>query len=133
MPGLQDIAEKLSGTFDTRVTVSLGKRKGRIVVEFGSVEDLQRIVAPDGSAETADSARPGTPSRYVTVTAVMIDFRRPATSRMKATVHPTYFSCPRHASERQIATRPKLAPNTPPSPILEGLPWAVAPYGGPRA
>jgi ParB family chromosome partitioning protein len=26
------------------VTVSLGKRKGKIVVEFGSVEDLQRIV-----------------------------------------------------------------------------------------
>jgi ParB family chromosome partitioning protein len=44
MPGLQDIAEKLSGTFDTKVTVSLGKRKGKIVVEFGSVEDLQRIV-----------------------------------------------------------------------------------------
>ena len=30
--------------FDTRVTVSLGKRKGKIVVEFGSVDDLQRIV-----------------------------------------------------------------------------------------
>jgi len=45
MPGLQDVAERLSGTFDTRVTVSLGKRKGKIVVEFGSVEDLQRIVA----------------------------------------------------------------------------------------
>jgi ParB family chromosome partitioning protein len=44
MPGLQDVAERLSGAFDTRVTVSLGKRKGRIVVEFGSVEDLQRIV-----------------------------------------------------------------------------------------
>ena len=44
MPGLQDIAERLSGTFDTRVTVSLGKRKGKIVVEFGSVDDLQRIV-----------------------------------------------------------------------------------------
>src|ERR1700758_448583 len=44
MPGLQDIAEKLSGAFDTRVTVSLGKRKGKIVVEFGSIEDLQRIV-----------------------------------------------------------------------------------------
>lgn len=44
MPGLQDVAERLSGTFDTRVTVSLGKRKGRIVVEFGSVDDLQRIV-----------------------------------------------------------------------------------------
>ncbi|SIE15212.1 chromosome partitioning protein ParB [Mycobacteroides abscessus subsp. abscessus] len=44
MPGLQDVAERLSGTFDTRVTVSLGKRKGKIVVEFGSVDDLQRIV-----------------------------------------------------------------------------------------
>lgn len=44
MPGLQDVAERLSGTFDTKVTVSLGKRKGRIVVEFGSVDDLQRIV-----------------------------------------------------------------------------------------
>jgi ParB family chromosome partitioning protein len=44
MPGLQDVAEQLSGAFDTRVTVSLGKRKGKIVVEFGSVEDLQRIV-----------------------------------------------------------------------------------------
>lgn len=45
MPGLQDVAERLSGAFDTRVTVSLGKRKGKIVVEFGSVDDLQRLVA----------------------------------------------------------------------------------------
>ena len=44
MPGLQDVAEKLSTAFDTRVTVSVGKRKGKIVVEFGSVDDLQRIV-----------------------------------------------------------------------------------------
>jgi ParB family chromosome partitioning protein len=45
MPGLQDVAERLSAAFDTRVTVALGKRKGKIVVEFGSVDDLQRIVA----------------------------------------------------------------------------------------
>jgi len=45
MPGLQDVAERLSESFDTRVTVSLGKRKGKIVVEFGSVDDLQRIVS----------------------------------------------------------------------------------------
>jgi ParB family transcriptional regulator, chromosome partitioning protein len=45
MPGLQEVAERLSSTFDTRVSVTLGKRKGKIVVEFGSVEDLQRIVA----------------------------------------------------------------------------------------
>ncbi|HET9876817.1 MAG TPA: ParB/RepB/Spo0J family partition protein [Mycobacterium sp.] len=44
MPGLQDVAERLSTAFDTRVTVSVGKRKGKIVVEFGSVDDLQRIV-----------------------------------------------------------------------------------------
>ncbi|HEV2778503.1 MAG TPA: ParB/RepB/Spo0J family partition protein [Actinophytocola sp.] len=43
-PGLQDVAERLSDTFDTRVKVELGRRKGRIVVEFGSVEDLERIV-----------------------------------------------------------------------------------------
>ncbi|MFG1790746.1 ParB/RepB/Spo0J family partition protein [Nocardia sp. NPDC049149] len=44
MPGLQDVADRLSGSFDTRVIVSMGKRKGRIVVEFGSVDDLERIV-----------------------------------------------------------------------------------------
>jgi ParB family chromosome partitioning protein len=42
-PGLQELAERLSDTYDTRVKVELGQRKGRIVVEFGSVEDLERI------------------------------------------------------------------------------------------
>lgn len=44
-PGLQELAESLSDTFETRVKVELGRRKGRIVVEFGSIEDLERIVA----------------------------------------------------------------------------------------
>ena len=43
-PALNDLADRLSDAFDTRVKVELGKRKGKIVVEFGSVEDLQRIV-----------------------------------------------------------------------------------------
>jgi len=43
-PGLQDVADRLSHAFDTRVKVELGKRKGKIVVEFGSVDDLERIV-----------------------------------------------------------------------------------------
>lgn len=51
MPGLQDVAERLSTAFDTRVTVSLGKRKGKIVVEFGSVDDLQRIVELMGTQD----------------------------------------------------------------------------------
>ncbi len=44
MPGLQEVAERLSDSFDTRVTVSLGKKKGKIVVEFGTVDDLERII-----------------------------------------------------------------------------------------
>jgi ParB family chromosome partitioning protein len=52
MPGLQDVAEQLSSAFDTRVTVSLGKRKGKIVVEFGSVDDLQRIVELMNASKT---------------------------------------------------------------------------------
>ncbi|MFI9507523.1 ParB/RepB/Spo0J family partition protein [Nocardia sp. NPDC052566] len=43
-PGLQKVADRLSDSFDTRVIVSMGKRKGKIIVEFGSVEDLERIV-----------------------------------------------------------------------------------------
>jgi ParB family transcriptional regulator, chromosome partitioning protein len=38
------LAERLSDNFDTRVKVELGQRKGRIVVEFGSVDDLERII-----------------------------------------------------------------------------------------
>ncbi|MFC5065048.1 ParB/RepB/Spo0J family partition protein [Actinomycetospora atypica] len=44
-PGLQDLAERLSDAYDTRVKVELGQRKGRIVVEFGSVDDLERIAS----------------------------------------------------------------------------------------
>ncbi|HEX3785257.1 MAG TPA: ParB/RepB/Spo0J family partition protein [Pseudonocardiaceae bacterium] len=43
-PGLQDLADRLSDSFDTRVKVELGQRKGRIVVEFATVDDLERIV-----------------------------------------------------------------------------------------
>ncbi|HUY44840.1 MAG TPA: ParB/RepB/Spo0J family partition protein [Streptosporangiaceae bacterium] len=43
-PALNELADRLSDAFDTRVKVELGKRKGKIVVEFGSLEDLERIV-----------------------------------------------------------------------------------------
>lgn len=43
-PALRELAERLSDTLDTRVKVELGRRKGRIVVEFASVEDLERII-----------------------------------------------------------------------------------------
>lgn len=37
--------ERLSDRFDTRVTVTMGKRKGKMVVEFGDQEDFERIMA----------------------------------------------------------------------------------------
>ena len=43
-PGLQDIADRLSDRLETRVKVDLGQRKGRITVEFASLDDLRRIV-----------------------------------------------------------------------------------------
>ena len=43
-PGLKDIADWLSDAFETRVKVEQGQRKGKIVVEFASSEDLERIV-----------------------------------------------------------------------------------------
>lgn len=43
-PGLSDLAERLSDRFETRVKVDLGKSKGRITVEFASLDDLRRIV-----------------------------------------------------------------------------------------
>ncbi|MBH1934741.1 ParB/RepB/Spo0J family partition protein [Streptomyces sp. AV19] len=43
-PALSDLASRLSDRFDTRVKVDLGQKKGKIVVEFASIEDLERIL-----------------------------------------------------------------------------------------
>jgi ParB family chromosome partitioning protein len=43
-PGVDDLAHRLSDVLETRVRVDLGKRKGRITVEFASLPDLERIV-----------------------------------------------------------------------------------------
>jgi ParB family chromosome partitioning protein len=43
-PGLADLADRLSDALETRVKVELGQRKGKIVVEFASLDDLDRIV-----------------------------------------------------------------------------------------
>jgi len=44
-PALADLAARLSDRLETRVKVDLGKRKGKITVEFASIPDLERIVA----------------------------------------------------------------------------------------
>jgi len=43
-PGVSELADKLSDAFETRVRVELGRRKGKITVEFASIDDLERIV-----------------------------------------------------------------------------------------
>jgi ParB family chromosome partitioning protein len=43
-PQLREVADRLSDVFDTHVKVELGRRKGKIVVEFASLDDLERIV-----------------------------------------------------------------------------------------
>lgn len=44
-PALDDLAAALSDHFETRVKVDLGRSKGKITVEFASVDDLERVVA----------------------------------------------------------------------------------------
>jgi ParB family chromosome partitioning protein len=53
-PGLRHLADRLSDLFETRVKVELGQRKGKIVVEFATIDDLERIVkamSPDVSGQ----------------------------------------------------------------------------------
>jgi ParB family chromosome partitioning protein len=51
---LGELATRLSDRLDTRVRITLGQRKGRIAIEFASVEDLERILdvlSPGGPAD----------------------------------------------------------------------------------
>ncbi len=51
-PGLAELADRLSDRLETRVKVDLGQRKGKITVEFATLEDLRRIT------DTIDPRRP---------------------------------------------------------------------------
>ena len=42
-PKLKQISDDLADRLDTRVNVELGKKKGKIVIEFATIEDLERI------------------------------------------------------------------------------------------
>lgn len=45
---LDDLAGRISDRFDTRVKIDLGKRKGRMTIEFASREDLHRVLGEMG-------------------------------------------------------------------------------------
>lgn len=42
-PGLLELEELLCDRLDTRVKVSMGAKRGRVVIEFATLEDLERI------------------------------------------------------------------------------------------
>jgi len=44
-PGLTELADRLGDKLDTRVSITMGKAKGKVVIEFSTLEDLRRIVA----------------------------------------------------------------------------------------
>lgn len=60
-PALRHLADRLSDVFETKVKVELGRNKGKIVVEFATIDDLERIVkamSPEaaGVSERVDPA-----------------------------------------------------------------------------
>jgi ParB family transcriptional regulator, chromosome partitioning protein len=57
-PELTELAGRLSDRLETRVRVDLGARRGKIVVEFASLEDLERIIGTLVPGERV-RARPG--------------------------------------------------------------------------
>jgi len=51
-PALRHLSDRLSDLFETRVKVEMGRTKGKITVEFATIDDLERIVqamSPDAA------------------------------------------------------------------------------------
>ena len=66
-PGMIDLSERLSDRLETRVRMQLGKRKGKIMIEFATLEDLKRIcdaigVSPDDVAQISNDSEVRTPT-----------------------------------------------------------------------
>ena len=58
-PALNDLADRLSDRFDTRVKVDIGRNKGKITIEFATVDDLERIVGMIGVEDEGSSSGGG--------------------------------------------------------------------------
>jgi ParB family chromosome partitioning protein len=67
-PGLAELAGSLSDLLETRVSIDMGRRKGKLTVEFATMDDLRRVVgimvpalaAP--SAGASNGSRPAVPA-----------------------------------------------------------------------
>ena len=52
-PELDEHATRLADRLDTRVAIAMGQRKGKVTVEFASLEDLERIMDLLGASTSA--------------------------------------------------------------------------------
>ena len=43
-PGLKDLSQRLEDVLDTRVNIQIGKNKGKIIIEFATMEDVRRVI-----------------------------------------------------------------------------------------
>ena len=72
-PGMADLAERLSDRLETRVRVQLGKRKGKVLIEFATLDDLQRICDAIGleqrSIQLSEAGGPAAPGPAATESA----------------------------------------------------------------
>jgi ParB family chromosome partitioning protein len=53
-PGLLELEELFSNHLDTRVSVSMGSKRGKVVIEFAGLEDLERIYRVIAEGRPAD-------------------------------------------------------------------------------
>jgi len=66
-PGMIDLAERLSDRLETRVRVQIGKRKGKVMIEFATLDDLKRIcdaigLSPNDLPQIADDDQVPSPA-----------------------------------------------------------------------
>jgi ParB family chromosome partitioning protein len=61
-PELTELAGRLSDRFETRVKVDMGRSRGKVTIDFGSLEDLHRIVSlieAPAAVDVRGDAHPG--------------------------------------------------------------------------
>jgi ParB family chromosome partitioning protein len=68
VPGLLELQDDLSDALEARVRISMGARRGRITIEFMTVDDLERVVGViadglGGVGTDTGSSRGGIPAR----------------------------------------------------------------------
>jgi ParB family transcriptional regulator, chromosome partitioning protein len=54
-PGLTELSDDLSDALRTRVRISMGARRGKLVIDFNSVDELERLVAVIASGLERDA------------------------------------------------------------------------------